>query len=953
MTTDTTTNFAAAYNLTATTKALCSSLLALSEFAGATARIAKHRFSLACYRESPELADSLSMHVPNSPENVRLPRNFSTSVGLSNAEVEYVDFVFSTFDQNLFDSANKTSINGGVTTIAAYETDYGDALDARELVRPLSITLEVATSYNTSFSQRADTCYNDNDLLTFQCPMGDEAYTCDTNTSTHQGPYFVAATCPNFVPTCLWWDWSRLGWRSDGCAMVNYTAGNVTCECTQLSTSFGISTNVSALKVASFTTFAPSQAPTPTPSLAPIPMPSQAPIPNPSLAPTLTPSLAPTPMPSLALAATPSLAPASSPSVSPTPTNSTCFDTSGDALNAHASEDDCGMATYASDGLTACAAWDDFDFTANDMCCVCGGGTNVAPTGSPIPVPSWSPTAVPSTQTTAPSQVPTPVSREILTVSIAVTLAGLSCSSYGTVEEAAFTSGIASSIDLVDEQHIGGTVCSDAARRLSDGRRLDAAVSIGCDISIASHEIDDDNIAAGSDLASVVSTSLSAAVSSGSLASSISDAASSLNSSTFMTMTVLGVEVSTQAPTATPTHAPASTPTQTPTSTPNATFGSVGVSAASDGVTVRAFTPLGVIVSLIGIVSSVVCIATLIIGTKIQARKEGNSKTALKANEHEEEPVVMDDTLPLHSKDIPHPSSGHSDPLRHHFNEFDVDGSGKIEVSELRTLLNAVSGAHPTEEEVQEMMARHDINRDGKLDFGEFKDLYTKIQSGDIKFSAFSDMMGHFNDLIGSIEIDIADEDSEEEEKEDEEDEEDDDAVGDADDDDDGVPMSPTTADLECYAYGIASEKRSQEPDENSEEGEEEDEEDEEEDEDPLDDADDGGDGVPISPTSADLESHADGEERSSEPISLSAPSEPPPDDAGPGASLSVMPPPAGEPRPTMAPPSELPPTMPPPSEPPPTMAVDPLGRGGSGHGRSRKPTPTPNEEEEGVTWDL
>ena len=482
------------------------------------------------------------------------------------------------------------------------------------------------------------------------------------------------------------------------------------------------------------------------------------------------------------------------------------------------------MAAYASEGLTACAAWDDFDFTANDMCCVCGGGTNVAPTGSPIPVPLWSPTAVPSTQSPtasrttapdpAPSQVPTPVSRETLTVSIAVTLAGLSCSSYGTVEEAAFTSGITSSIDLVDEQHIGGTVCSDAARRLSDGRRrLDAAVSIGCDISIASHEIDDDNIAAGSDLASVVSTSLSAAVSSGSLASSISDAASSLNSSTFMTMTVLGVEVSTQAPTATPTHAPASTPTQTPTSTPNATFGSIGVSAASDGVTVRAFTPLGVIVSIIGIVSSVVCIATLIIGTKIQARKEGNSKTALKANEHEEEPVVMDDTLPLHSKDIPHPSSGRSNPLRRHFNEFDVDGSGKIEVSELRTLLNAVSGAHPTEEEVQEMMARHDIDRDGKLDFGEFKDLYTKIQSGEIKFSAFSDMMGHFNDLIDSIDIDIADEDSEEEEEEeDEEDEEDDDAVDGADDDDDGGPMSPTTADLESHADGIASEEGSPEP---------------------------------------------------------------------------------------------------------------------------------------------
>ena len=71
------------------------------------------------------------------------------------------------------------------------------------------------------------------------------------------------------------------------------------------------------------------------------------------------------------------------PSISPAPTPSptSCFDTDDGA--------------FSGDGVSTCASWydsnpndcggfDDFDFSANDMCCVCGGGSaSASPTGAP------------------------------------------------------------------------------------------------------------------------------------------------------------------------------------------------------------------------------------------------------------------------------------------------------------------------------------------------------------------------------------------------------------------------------------------------------------------------------------------------------------------------------------------------------------------------------------------
>ena len=66
-------------------------------------------------------------------------------------------------------------------------------------------------------------------------------------------------------------------------------------------------------------------------------------------------------------------------------------------------------------------------------------------------------------------------------MSAAITLSGLECASYGTVEETALVAGVAESLDGVDASHIGATECADASRRR---RLLSSAVSIAFDISM-------------------------------------------------------------------------------------------------------------------------------------------------------------------------------------------------------------------------------------------------------------------------------------------------------------------------------------------------------------------------------------------------------------------------------------------------------------------------------------
>ncbi|CAM9563600.1 unnamed protein product [Choristocarpus tenellus] len=63
------------------------------------------------------------------------------------------------------------------------------------------------------------------------------------------------------------------------------------------------------------------------------------------------------------------------------------------------------------------------------------------------------------------------------------------------------------------------------------------------------------------------------------------------------------------------------------------------------------------------------------------------------------------------------------------FNNFDKDGNGTIDQSELGVVMRSL-GYSPTNEQLKEMMSKVDEDNDGVLTFGEF---VTMMQAGDVE----------------------------------------------------------------------------------------------------------------------------------------------------------------------------------------------------------------------------
>ncbi|KAJ2661596.1 hypothetical protein IWW48_002305 [Coemansia sp. RSA 1200] len=59
------------------------------------------------------------------------------------------------------------------------------------------------------------------------------------------------------------------------------------------------------------------------------------------------------------------------------------------------------------------------------------------------------------------------------------------------------------------------------------------------------------------------------------------------------------------------------------------------------------------------------------------------------------------------------------DEIKEAFRVFDVDGDGKIDANELRTIMTSI-GEKLTDEEVDEMIREADANGDGRIDYNEF-----------------------------------------------------------------------------------------------------------------------------------------------------------------------------------------------------------------------------------------
>lgn len=73
--------------------------------------------------------------------------------------------------------------------------------------------------------------------------------------------------------------------------------------------------------------------------------------------------------------------------------------------------------------------------------------------------------------------------------------------------------------------------------------------------------------------------------------------------------------------------------------------------------------------------------------------------------------------------------------LRKKFNEIDKDGSGSIDMTELRELLDKV-GKKPNETQIKALITKYDSNKDGVLQFSEFQ---TMIRDWETEISEVDD----------------------------------------------------------------------------------------------------------------------------------------------------------------------------------------------------------------------
>lgn len=77
------------------------------------------------------------------------------------------------------------------------------------------------------------------------------------------------------------------------------------------------------------------------------------------------------------------------------------------------------------------------------------------------------------------------------------------------------------------------------------------------------------------------------------------------------------------------------------------------------------------------------------------------------------------------AESMPKPSEEQISEYREAFALFDTDGSGTIDKDELRALFQSL-GKHPTEEQLDAMIAKADVDGDGFISFGEFCRMMSK-----------------------------------------------------------------------------------------------------------------------------------------------------------------------------------------------------------------------------------
>ena len=133
--------------------------------------------------------------------------------------------------------------------------------------------------------------------------------------------------------------------------------------------------------------------------------------------------------------------------------------------------------------------------------------------------------------------------KEVLSVTVTLTLDGIACADFGDDEEAVLKTAIANTTGY-PASYIGPMTCS-SARRLAEARRalLADSSAISFDLSIPGDEVMEDDVADATDLGAAITTTLETAIADGSLATAIARAASDAGVTTMSSVSVASITV--------------------------------------------------------------------------------------------------------------------------------------------------------------------------------------------------------------------------------------------------------------------------------------------------------------------------------------------------------------------------------------------------------------------------
>jgi hypothetical protein len=271
------------------------------------------------------ISDMSEISVSTNGGSLLLPSNFS-HVLPSVSSSEYLDMTVAVVDTMIYDNpetGHHPLADGGVMPdlygvfLPRVSRDGQQfSLRSPKETQLFQITLQSSTGFDTAYSmwKRIDTCYEYNQVIEFDCPLGITNYTCDAQWDKESefkknggGVCFVEYFCPGLIiPSCIFWNDTENDWSSQGCSVVNYTNINVTCECTHLS-DFTLGSNVTLGSATLWFTNQPTEVPTSQPSSVPTAQPTGLPTGLPTRYPTSIPTHYPTSIPS----ATPSFPPPS------------------------------------------------------------------------------------------------------------------------------------------------------------------------------------------------------------------------------------------------------------------------------------------------------------------------------------------------------------------------------------------------------------------------------------------------------------------------------------------------------------------------------------------------------------------------------------------------------------------------------------------------------------------